>query len=263
MVKIEVISKEPQLSFIVRGINYSVANLIRRMNEEINVIAVDDIEIIKNDSALNDEFLAHRIGLVPISTDKTFTPIEECICKGKGCSKCTVSFTLKASGPCIVYSGSLKGKAKIAYGDIPLTILEKGQEIEMIAYARLGIGKKHAKYSPGLVNYRAYPVFDLKASDLDTLKKCINSCPKKVLGLDEKGNKIKVNDETKCDICGACTELCNKLGKDAITVKPSEEDIIFTVESWGQLPNKDIFLEISEEIEKQLSNLDKEISKFK
>src|SRR3989338_8729132 len=129
MVKVELISKEPQLSFVVRGINYSIANLLRRMNEEVPILAIDEVDIIKNDSALNDEILAHRLGLIPISTDKTFTPFGECTCKGKGCSKCTVSLTLKATGPCTVYSKDFKGKAKVAYGDMPLTILEKDQEL--------------------------------------------------------------------------------------------------------------------------------------
>ena len=263
MVKVELVSKEPQLTFVVRGVNYSVANFFRRINEEVPTLAIDDVEIVKNDSALNDEILAHRLGLIPISTDKTFNPIVECTCKGKGCSKCTVSLTLKEIGPCTVYSKDFKGKAKVAYGDMPLTILEKDQELEIIAYARLGLGKNHAKHSPGLFSYRAYPVFDLKSSDLDTIKKVVDSCPKKILGVDEKGNKIKIKEDVPCDICGACMELCDQLGKDIIDVKPSEEDMIFTIESWGQLSNKEIFLEISDEIKKQLKDLDKELSKIK
>lgn len=263
MVKIELLTKEPKLSFVVKEINYSVANFLRRVNEEVPVLAIDDVEITKNDSALTDEVLAHRLGLIPISVDKSFVSIENCTCKGKGCSKCTVALTLKVSGPCTVYSKDFKGKAKIVYEDMPITILEKGQNLELVVYARLGLGKKHTKYSPGLIIYRAYPVFDIKTSDLDTIKTCVDSCPKKILGVDEKGNKIKLQDEVNCDICGVCVESCKKLGKDAINVTPSETDMIFTIESWGQLSNRDIFLEISKTLDKKLKTLDKEISKLK
>ena len=84
-----------------------------------------------------------------------------------------------------------------------------------------------------------------------------------MLEVNDKGDSIKVNNELACDMCGECIELSNKLGKNAIDVKPSETDMIFTIETWGQLSNKDIFFEISEELKKQLKDLDKELSKIK
>ncbi len=263
MVKIELISKEPRLSFVVRGINYTFANALRRMAEEVPILAIDEIEITKNDSALNDEVLAHRLGLIPLEMEKDFTPIADCTCKGKGCAKCTASLTLKAEGPCTVYSKDLKGKVKVVYPDMPIVILEKGNELELIAEARLGLGKVHAKYSPGLVSYRAVPVFTTKQAEMDAIKICIDSCPKKVLGMDEKSSQIKIKELLACDMCHACVEASKKQGKDIINVKPSEEDFIFTIESWGQLDNKEIFTEISKTLDKELKALDKDLSKSK
>ena len=61
---------------IIRSeISESLANAIRRSVSEVSTLAISEVEIFKNDSALYDEMLAHRVGLVPIVnehvTDKT------------------------------------------------------------------------------------------------------------------------------------------------------------------------------------------------
>ena len=70
-------TQEGEMSFVVRGINASYANAIRRTGQEIPVLAIDTVEFSKNDSVLYDEILAHRIGLIPLEADKTFTSQEE------------------------------------------------------------------------------------------------------------------------------------------------------------------------------------------
>lgn len=74
----------------------SMANSLRRaMIAEVPTMAVDNVYIDENSSVLWDEFLAHRIGLVPLrcfDVDKFNTPTE-CDCPD-GCSKCRVRFTL-------------------------------------------------------------------------------------------------------------------------------------------------------------------------
>ncbi len=131
-----------------------LANAIRRSALEIPILAIEDVEFTKNDSALYDQIIAHRLGLVPLKTPKTYDLKSECSCKGKGCSKCTVQLKLVAKGPCTVYSGDLKGKAEVVFENMPIVILEEEQELELVATAILGIGIDHAKFSPGLVYYR-------------------------------------------------------------------------------------------------------------
>ena len=121
MVKIEKISSDKEkIVFLIKGINNSIANSIRRSIFEVPILAIDSVEFYKNDSALYDEILAHRLGLLPLRTSKTFTQREKCTCKGKGCIKCTLSFKLKAKGPKMVYAGDLKGKgAEMIYPEMP------------------------------------------------------------------------------------------------------------------------------------------------
>ena len=116
----EVVLKMPEKLIFRTSMNYTLLNAIRRSVEEIPTLAIEDIEIFKNDSALYDEFLAHRIGLVPLKTESKMS------------SKTSVELSLKKVGPCFVYSGDFKGDAKIVYGAIPLTILEKDQEVEWL-----------------------------------------------------------------------------------------------------------------------------------
>ena len=155
--KVEKLSKsEDKIIFIVHGINHSIANAIRRSVLEIPTMAIEFVEFYKNDSALYDEVLAHRLGLIPLRAPKTFFFREECNCKGKGCAQCTAIFKLKARGPGTVYSSELKGKsAEVVYKEMPITILAKDQELELVAEAILGIGKNHAKFTPELLWFNA------------------------------------------------------------------------------------------------------------
>src|SRR3989338_10467263 len=124
--------KENKLVFSVE-INESLANAIRRYVNEVPSLAVDEVEIMKNDSALYDETVAHRIGLIPLKTDKV-----------KEGEVVQLKLNVSREGP--VYSGDLKGGADVVYGKIPITILQAEQEMEILATARLGTGKEHAKF---------------------------------------------------------------------------------------------------------------------
>ena len=130
-----------QIVFIAET-NESLANAIRRNVSEIPILAVENVEILKNDSAVYDETIAHRIGLIPLKMEKGLD------------DKSEISLKLVADKEGKVFSGELKGKIKVAYDKIPITNLNKNQEIEIIAKAKLGRGSEHSKYSPGSIFYR-------------------------------------------------------------------------------------------------------------
>jgi len=62
-------------------------------------MAIDLVEIKENTSALHDEFIAHRIGLLPLTSHEVdkYEFSEKCIdCSGLKCQRCQAHFKLQA-----------------------------------------------------------------------------------------------------------------------------------------------------------------------
>mgnify|MGYP001567655418 CR=1 FL=1 len=137
---------ENKIIFLIKGTNPSFVNTLRRaMTTEVPTMAVKKVTFVKNNSALFDEIIAHRLGMLPLSTDLSmYTLPENCTCKAAGCARCQVSILLKAEGPLTVYASDLKSqdpKIKPVYARMPIVKLLKGQELEFEAVASLGLGK--------------------------------------------------------------------------------------------------------------------------
>jgi len=220
MIKIQDYNKEEQKLSFVTDIPISLANAIRRSVLEIPVMAIDEVEIMKNDSALYDEIVAHRLGLVPIKTTAT--------------SKET-KFKLKAKGPKVVYSSELSPSIGTDY-ELPILILDDDQEVELVAEARLGKGIDHIKHSPGLIYYK----HNLDEEILD------------FVNIDEEG-KISI-DEEDLKAKDLTEEQTNKIKK----AKDSTE-LIFNIESWKQIEVKEIFSKAIEALNQNLDELSKAV----
>lgn len=221
MIKLKNYNKEKQKLSFLTDMSNSLANAIRRSVLEIPIMAIDEVEIIKNDSALYDEIIAHRLGLVPIKTDKTTKEIK---------------FKLKEVGPKIVYSSNIKPDIETGF-KIVLVILDKDQEIEMICIARLGKGIEHLKYSPGLAYYK----HNIDEEILD------------FVNIDENGTVSYDEEDLKNK--GLSEEKIKKIKgvKDA-------KELEFNIESWGQIDVKDIFVRAIEALQGNLKELNKAVS---
>ncbi len=160
--KIEVVEKKDNyLKFVLDESDPAFANALRRiMISEVPTFAIHDVELFENNSALYDEVIAHRLGLVPLKTkpgDYNFR--SECSCKEKGCSKCTVTFALNKKGPGTIYSGDLKSSDKDvepADPNIPIVKVKEKQKVKLEASAILGRGREHAKFQPGVISYKYF-----------------------------------------------------------------------------------------------------------
>ncbi|KAK5120265.1 hypothetical protein LTR85_006471 [Meristemomyces frigidus] len=92
-------TNETTIDFMLSSTSLSLANSLRRtMLAEIPTIAIDLVEIEGNTSVLPDEFLAHRLGLIPLSTrnveDMLYT--RDCTCE-EFCDNCAVILRLHAA----------------------------------------------------------------------------------------------------------------------------------------------------------------------
>lgn len=230
--------EQNQITFI-EEIEDSVINAIRRYLHEIPIAAVDEIEVFKNDSALYDETIAHRLGLIPLQMEKSIPE--------KG-----VKLKLVSSKEGTVYSSELKGSIKPVFDSIPITILNKGQELELVADIKVGRGSEHAKFSPGLLFYKNLVKFKTgsKAKDIQNIFSKFD--PK-------NGVKFENNKTYEIAINDAIEQAFEELG---IEVERSDKQRIY-VESFGQLPVKEILLSSIKELKKDLTSVDKEIAKAK
>ncbi len=231
--------QDNNFSFMLKDSNPATANTLRRiMLSEVPTLAIKKVTFVKNSSALFDEILAHRLGMLPLVTDlDSYVLPEQCSCKGAGCAKCQVTFTLKAEGPLTVYASDLKSqdpKIKPVFAKMPLVQLLKDQEVEFEAVATLGIAKEHAKYTPGLISFKGNPI--IKIGKIKDPEGIAASCPTNVY--EAKGKELKVIDNQRCTLCNACLDA--KDPKDELTVEGSEEDFLFTIESYGKLKPEEI-----------------------
>ncbi len=155
---VEVIEKSNE-KIVVRFSNVprQYVNSLRRLAiSEVPTLAIDDVVILENSSVMHDEAVAHRLGLIPLRTDPgRFVMPPDCDCKSTlGCSKCRVLLVLDADAnekTIVVTSGELVSEdemVKPVSKDIPIIVLAPNQKLKFEAYARLGIGKDHAKWQP-------------------------------------------------------------------------------------------------------------------
>jgi len=257
----KVLSKdETRTRVLIKGTSATQMNLFRRLIiNKVPTMAIDTVEISENSSALYDEMLAHRLGLIPLITDlKSYFLTKECKCKGNGCARCTLDLSLEAEGPKIVYADEIKSKdpaIKPAFPKIPIVKLIENQRIRLQAKATLGEGKDHVKHIPALVFYQNFPKIEI--GKINNAEVIIQSCPKNLFS--KEGKTVIVKNPENCILCKACEDV----SEQEIKVSESDKDFILTIEPFGQLDEKEIFKTAAEVLSNQLNELEKEIKKIK
>ncbi|KAI5458005.1 RNA polymerase II subunit 3 [Mariannaea sp. PMI_226] len=154
------------VDFELSKTNLSFANALRRIIQaEVPTIAIDLVEIEVNSSVLADEFIAHRLGLIPLDSKGIgeLNYSRDCDCE-QYCEQCSVSLTLHAK--CTsdeimkVYARDLVVDGRQAgslgspvirdpdgFGCL-IAKLRKDQELKINCIAKKGIAKEHAKWMP-------------------------------------------------------------------------------------------------------------------
>ncbi|KAA6414889.1 MAG: DNA-directed RNA polymerase II subunit C [Lasallia pustulata] len=155
------------VDFTLANVDLAFANSLRRtILAEVPTMAIDLVEVEANTSVLADEFIAHRLGLIPLNSkqvdDVLYT--RDCDCD-QYCENCSVTLTLHArcTGDEVmrVYARDLvvgEPRPNEWVGNPVITDpeglgsvickLRKGQELRMKCIAKKGIAKEHAKWAP-------------------------------------------------------------------------------------------------------------------
>lgn len=247
--EIEFASLDDSLArFTLSGASTGFANAFRRaMIGEVPTLAIEDVRIYDNTSALFDEMLAHRIGLIPLKTDlSSYSTQDNCSCGGAGCPGCTSTYTLSVEGPRTVMSSDLipqDPKAVPVFDNIPIVKLTKGQKLVIEARAILNTGREHAKWQPTLVcGYKNHPVVSISDA-CDACGLCVDECPRGILAVNGKKVQVVNGKLSECSMCRLCERACLSSGigdEPAITISAESDRYIYLVESDGSLPVKEI-----------------------
>lgn len=133
------------LKLKVEGINEAVANSLRRsMMVKVPTLAVEQLQVSRNESGLIDEMLANRVAQVPFTIPQNVEEDDE------------VHIALKQEGPGTVLAEDLKADNDEAEPVNPETViveLKEEQGVEFEGTAVLGTGEQHAKHQGGTVGY--------------------------------------------------------------------------------------------------------------
>ncbi|CAH9114966.1 unnamed protein product [Cuscuta europaea] len=274
--------KDDYMKFELRDTDASIANALRRvMIAEVPTIAIDLVEIECNSTVLNDEFLSHRLGLIPLTSERAMSMrfSRDCdACDGDGqCEFCSVEFYLRVK--CLgdqtldVTSKDLLSSdhtvVPVDYSDstsptpeskgIIIVKLRRGQELRLRAIARKGIGKDHAKWSPAAtVTFMYEPDIYINEDMMDTLtleekRSIVESSPTKVFDIDPVTQQIVVVDAEAYTYDEEVLKKIASMDKPGlIEINAREDSFIFTVESTGAIKASQLVLNAIEVLKQKL-----------
>lgn len=292
--KLEILRRDPnRIIFVLSDTDVSVANALRRvMILEVLIFVIDEVLIEVNNIVLYDEFIVHRLGLIPLMSEQaeSYKMRMECDCAGSemGCPNCAVEFSLditceqarlevtskdllnrtpevaghKRVEP--IHGDSRDGQGDRRQGSDGIVIVKmaKGQALKLRAVARKGIGKLHAKYSPVCgCTFQPEPYVQLNKARLEEMtdeekRTFVGSCPRRVYAYEEKRGRVDLVEEAACIFCDECVIAAEKMKKkDLVVVSTRPNRFIFNVETTGALPSEVVVYQAIKILREKLDNL--------
>ncbi|BEJ13752.1 hypothetical protein CspHIS471_0309260 [Cutaneotrichosporon sp. HIS471] len=256
------------IEFDLAGVDAPIANALRRiMIAEVPTIAIEDVYVWNNTSIMQDEVLAHRIGLVPLKIDPhtldfkpgNYSPPMEndthvfdirVKCDRRRDAAPGETDPKKLYYDSNVYTGMMKwvpsGGQSNRYRDDPprpvqedilLVKLRPGQMVDLHCFARKGRGADHAKFSPvATASYRLLPHIMLRGriprEHQDKFKNCF---PEGVVEIekDEAGESQVVIKNPRKDTVSR-EVLRHPEFEGLVELARIRDHFLFNVESAGQ-----------------------------
>nr|CAH7724298.1 unnamed protein product [Callosobruchus chinensis] len=284
-----------EMEFDLIGLHSALANTFRRlMLSDVPSMAIEKVHIQNNTSIIQDEVLAHRLGLIPLKADpRLFT--FKAGGKKEGSENDTLEFELKikcsynkeankkdSSRAEDIYKnnkvfskhikwvpmGSQKDKFRDKdvgpiHDDILIAKMRPGHELDLKLIAVKGIGKDHAKFSPvSTAFYRLHPdirlLREVEGEAAYRLQKCFSAG---VIDVKEESNgrKVAVLKSSRYDTGSRSVFRYDDL-KDAVVMSRIPDHFIFTVESVGAMQPDEIFTEAVTLLKNKCKSLLEELS---
>mmetsp|Transcript_4192 Transcript_4192/g.15815 ORF Transcript_4192/g.15815 Transcript_4192/m.15815 type:complete len:298 (-) Transcript_4192:124-1017(-) len=284
-------------TFKLKSCDVSIANSLRRiMLAEVPIISIDLVEIEANSSVLHDEFITHRLGLIPLDCTKInmdkFNYVKDCDCDGN-CNKCTVTYevnvtshqdhTLEVTANDLKPTSSIHGSElkiyPVKYTEssedtvIPILRLKKYQQIKLKAIAKKGVAKEHAKWSPvATAVFQYIPDIRLNHDRMNELsskqkQEFVQSCPRPIFSYKAGSDTVDIEDANidQCMFCKECEKKAQELGApDLVMVKQKRgakggHDFIFKVESTKALKPEQIILKAINVLQEKLQRVNDKV----
>ncbi|KAJ8924042.1 hypothetical protein NQ315_006819 [Exocentrus adspersus] len=267
-----------EMEFDLIGIHPFLANTFRRlMLSDVPSMAIEKVYINNNTSIIQDEVLAHRLGLIPLKANPTLFEYKT-DANAESSENDTLEYELKIK--CSynkesnkkdssraediyknnnVYSKHIKwvpvGSQKERFresevgpidADILIAKMRPGHELDLKLVAVKGCGRDHAKFSPvATAFYRLLPdikiVREVEGEAAYRLQNCFS--PGVIAVRQEKnGKKIAVVNSSRYDTCSRNIFHHEDL-KDAVVMSKIQDHFIFSIESVGAMQPEVIFKE--------------------
>ena len=268
--------KGNRIELLFEGYSREFVNALRRLAlSDVPTLAVDFIYVYDNSSGVVDEILAHRLGLLVLDSTEAISRLkqpEECASAREDDEDCYVPLFLEAEVRPNEKSGRYVKADEIAvssditrivYPETPITYLAPGQRIHVVAYARLGRGREHGKWSPATVAVMQYlPVvyYDGGKATKECIE-CLQAYPEVAERL-ARGESGVLEFYRNINTSGLryCAETeCS----GALRVEYDESRLILAVESNGSLPPERIVLEAIRALEARASRLKAKLEEAK
>jgi len=247
-----------QVEFI--DVNYSFVNSIRRsLVSMVPCLAIHEVDFhmgslgayvdeesgeekeYESISAMFNEIVAHRIGMLPIPTDeKTIEAFGDSI--GDDSKQPDIMYSLHKQGPCTVYSGDLEpvnGDTTLTIPEtsVPIVKLAEGQAILVYAKAKMGTAKQHAKWQTAVAP-RFYQAPTLTVSSGKGSKTVIDVVGKE--NFKKKGKNHIIEDPVKAhEAIKKLESLWNdEDAQKAMTITRNKTHFILEFETTGAMEAK-------------------------
>ncbi|MEB2836345.1 MAG: DNA-directed RNA polymerase subunit D [Desulfurococcales archaeon] len=274
--RVEVLGADDRrITLLLEGYPIAFGNALRRLAlSDVPTMAVDFAYFYDNNTGVHDEIIAHRLGLVVLKSDEAlrkYRSPEECRGAHEGDRSCYVELILEDEVPedadtgKYVKAGQLRSSdpdVTPVYPETPIVYLAPGQRVHIVAYARLGRGSEHGKWSPASISVLRYtPVihYNSKAAGPECLE-CVEAYPE-VRRLLESGGSGSV-EMPHLKRTGGLLYCAEEACRGALEVEFDSSKLILEVESTGALRPERIVFEAARRLEERARRLLEELEKL-